>query len=144
MSHTYPAHHELESVAVVVVVVLYLAMLPGEPHAGVFMESRHGLSNRICPDCFGETRLVPRVPSSSRAGKRIYYYHYCHYFYNGVNMVQMLGDLPSPILEEPSQLGTAPTSPQTPHPRPSPGKSLEGKAARHLAQALHHSKHLLL
>ncbi|DBA78684.1 hypothetical protein WJX77_001730 [Trebouxia sp. C0004] len=51
---------------------------------------------------------------------------------------RMLGDLPSPILEEPSQMGTAPTSPQTPHPRLSPGKSLEGKAARHLAQALHH------
>ena len=31
-------------------------------------------------DCFGETRLVPHVPSSPRAGKRFYYY-YCYYYY---------------------------------------------------------------
>ncbi len=52
----------------------------------------------------------------------------------------MLGDLPSPIMEEPSQMGTAPTSPQTPRPHPSAERSLEAKAARHLAQALHHSR----
>ena len=26
-------------------------------------------------DCFGETRLVPHVPSSAQAGKRCYYYY---------------------------------------------------------------------
>ena len=30
-------------------------------------------------DCFGETRLVPHIPSSSRAGKRVCsYYKYFH------------------------------------------------------------------
>lgn len=55
--------------------------------------------------------------------------------------VQMLGDLPSPIPEEPSHQGTLPpTSPQTPQPHPSAERSLEAKAARRLAQALQHSE----
>ena len=55
--------------------------------------------------------------------------------------VQMLGDLPSPIPEEPSHQGTLPpTSPQTPQPHPSAERSLEAKTARRLAQALQHSE----
>ncbi len=33
-------------------------------------------------DCFGETRLDPHVPSSLRAGKRIYCYHYHYHYYH--------------------------------------------------------------
>ncbi len=35
-------------------------------------------------DCFGKTRLVPHVPSSSWAGKRCccYYYYLCHWRYS--------------------------------------------------------------
>ena len=54
--------------------------------------------------------------------------------------MQLLGDLPSPIPEEPSHMGTGPTSPQTPRPHPSAERSLEAKAARHLAAALHQSR----
>ena len=59
----------------------------------------------------------------------------------GLNVVlQLLGDLPSPIPEEPSHLGTAPASPQTPRPHPSAERSLETKAAPFLAAALHQSR----
>ncbi|KAL3135077.1 hypothetical protein ABBQ32_008022 [Trebouxia sp. C0010 RCD-2024] len=50
---------------------------------------------------------------------------------------RLLGDLPSPIPEEPSHMGTAPASPQTPRPHPSAERSLEAKAGPHLAAALH-------
>ena len=55
-------------------------------------------------------------------------------------VLQLLGDLPSPIPEEPSHLGTAPASPQTPRPHPSAERSLETKAAPFLAAALHQSR----
>ena len=39
--------------------------------------SRSGMERKT--DCFGETRPVPHVPSSSRAGKRVCsYYEYFH------------------------------------------------------------------
>ena len=57
-----------------------------------------------------------------------------------LSLLQLLGDLPSPIPEEPSHMGTPPTSPQTPRPHPTAERSLEAKAARHLAAALHHSR----
>ena len=58
-----------------------------------------------------------------------------------VNVVlQLLGDLPSPIPEEPSHMGTTPASPQTPRPHPSAELSLEAKAAPFLAAALHQSR----
>ena len=31
--------------------------------------------------CFGKTRLVPHVPSSSWAGKRCYVFYYCYCYY---------------------------------------------------------------
>ena len=57
LSCMYLAHHELESVVIIVItgvtttifmiiiIIIYSAMPPGQPHAGAFMESRHGLSN---------------------------------------------------------------------------------------------------
>ncbi len=36
-------------------------------------------------NCFGETRLVLHVPSSSWAGKRFYYYYYWYYHYSSYN-----------------------------------------------------------
>ena len=51
--------------------------------------------------------------------------------------MQMLGELPSPIMEEPmSQRGTAPTSPHSLRPHPLAQHSTETKAARQAAAAL--------
>ena len=49
----------------------------------------------------------------------------------------MLGELPSPIMEEPlTQRGIAPASPRTPRAHPSADRSLEAKATKQAAAAL--------
>ena len=53
------------------------------------------------------------------------------------SVMQMLGELPSPIMEEPmSQRGTAPNTPHTLRPHPPAQHSIEAKAARQAAVAL--------
>ena len=41
-----------------------------------------GLIGMYKTGCSGQTRLVPHVPGSSRAGKRFnYHYYYCYYYF---------------------------------------------------------------